>query len=216
MNPAPETPYDAILIPGGGLTPAGELPPWVIARLQKSVEIAGGGYFVVLSAGTVHKPPPLDAEGFPIFESRAAAEYLLSQGVGPDRILIETSSYDTIGNAYFSRVVHVEPRQFSRLLVVTSAFHAARTEIIFRWVYGLDEPAAGYTLDFQVVPDAGMSEAVLAARAERERSSIEQVKILEKRVRTLAQLHKWMFSEHEAYTAGGRAQRLTGEVLGAY
>ncbi len=211
-----EKPYDAILIPGGGLTTAGKLPPWVIARLQKALEIAAGGYFIVLSAGTVHKPPPLDAEGFPIFEAHAAAEYLLSQGVELGRILIEASSYDTIGNAYFSRVVHVEPRQFQKLLVVTSAFHAARTEIVFRWVYGLDEPAAGYALDFQVVPDDGVPEAALKARTEKEKVSIEQVKNLTKRITTLAQLHEWMFSEHQAYAAGGRAQRLTGRVLGAY
>lgn len=216
MKQATGGPYDAVLIPGGGLTSKGELPVWVVARLDKALEAAEGAYFIVLSAGTVHKPPPLDAEGFPVFEARAASVYLLSKGIAPERILIEASSYDTIGNAYFSRVLHVEPRQFRRLLVITSTFHVVRTEFIFRWVYGLDEPAGGFDLTFCPVHDVGMADALLCARIEKEKHSLEQVQSLEPAISTLAQLHEWLFTKHEAYAAGSQPQRLKGKALGTY
>lgn len=216
MQRDPDDRYDAVLIPGGGLTKTGGLPAWVTARLDEALKAAGGAYFIVLSAGTVHKPPPLDAEGFPVFEARAAATYLLAKEVEPGRILLEASSYDTIGNAYFSRVLHVEPRQFRKLLVITSAFHAARTEFIFRWVYGLDEPAGGFDLTFRPVPNVGMPEAVLRARVEKEGRALEQAKGLEQGIYTLAQLHEWLFTKHEAYAAGSKPQQLKGPALGAY
>jgi len=39
----------------------------------------------------------------------AEADYLMRNGVPADRILMETASYDTIGNAYFSLVIPVLP-----------------------------------------------------------------------------------------------------------
>ena len=101
--------FDAILIPGGGLLPDGKPPRWVRERLDKAIEIADARFFVTLSRGTVHKAPPLDERGFPIDESTASAMYLLDRGVPEDRILTETASLDTIGNAYFSRVIHIDP-----------------------------------------------------------------------------------------------------------
>ena len=131
--------YDAILVPGGGVGPGGELPLWVRRRLDRAMQIHDREYLITLSAGTTHKPPPLDERGFPIFESIAAARYLVQRGVDAGKILTETSSYDTLGNAYFSRVIHVQPRDFKRLLVITSAFHMARTESIFMGVNRREE-----------------------------------------------------------------------------
>lgn len=209
-------PYDAALIPGGGLLGSGALPPWVINRLDYAVESEMTDWYIPLSAGTVHKPPVLDEKGFPVIESRVAADYLVSRGVHPAQILIEASSYDTIGNAYFSRVIHVQPRRFRRLLVITSSFHTPRTEEIFRWVYGLDAPAGGFMLDFIAVPDEGMSSEIVAERTARETSSLEKVKMLEKEITTLQQLHEWIFSEHEAYRAGGKPECLSGKILETY
>jgi len=208
--------YDAVLIPGGGVTGEGKLPPWVIRRLEKAVGETRAGVFILLSAGTIHKPPPHDDQGFPIFESQAAADYLIHMGIPSQRILIETCSYDTIGNAYFSRVIHVDPCGFRRLLVVTSSFHVARTETVFRWVYGLEPPAKDYLLDFQKVPDYGLSEKVLRERAAREAASLQKIIALRDQIQTLSQLHHWLFSEHEAYRAGGKPNRIGGPVLESY
>lgn len=216
MHKPAEKPYDAVLIPGGGLTQAGELPPWVANRLDCAIELEAAEWLIPLSAGTVHKAPPLDRQGFPVFESRVAAAYLIEHGIHPGRILIEVASYDTIGNAYFSRVMHADPGGFRRLLVVTSAFHARRTEAVFRWVYGLDAPDGRFTLDFKVVPDAGMPEAAGRERAAREAAALVKLTVLREKIGTLAQLHEWLFTAHEAYRADGNPERASGAVLDSY
>src|SRR6056297_2341497 len=99
--------YDAILILGGGLISKEEPKPWAKERLDEAIKSSNGKeYFIVLSAGTVHKPPFLDSEGFPVFEAEVMADYLIKKGINPKKVLTENSSYDTIGNAYFSRVIH--------------------------------------------------------------------------------------------------------------
>ncbi len=206
--------YDTILIPGGGLRAGGELPLWVQNRLDYAIECYQGETIIALSGGTVHRPPPLDEADFPIFEARAAANYLIQAGITGTKIIAETSSYDTIGNAYFSRVIHTEPRGFKQLLVITSAFHMPRTEAIFRWVYGLGEQ--GYRMVFASVADVGFMGEALAARRQRERQSLEQVMVLQPQITTMADLHQWLFTEHRAYTVSALPQRVKGQALDTY
>ena len=214
---APALPYDAILIPGGGVREAGALPPWTQRRLDHALSIdTGRELFIALSAGTVHKPLPRTVDGFAIFESNAAAMYLIERGIAPQRILTETSSYDTIGNAFFARVIHVDPRGLRRLLVVTSQFHMARTRAIFEWVFGLDPPPGGYTLHFHEVSDEGLDSEILAARYAKEEEGLKQVKAIMERITTLSGLHEWLFSEHAAYMVDPAPQKVSGAVLDTY
>ncbi len=194
--------YDAILILGGGVRKGGELPLWVKKRLDCAISLYQGEYLLTLSAGTTHKPPPLDNFGFPIFESIAAANYLQSKGINPQKILTETSSYDTIGNAYFSRMIHIEPREFRRLLIITSAFHLTRTENIFRWVYGLNSELKAYDLKILAVDNVGISYQALQQRKEKEKIALANLLEIQSKIQSLADLHKWLFTEHGAYAAG--------------
>ena len=191
--------YDAVLIPGGGVRERGRIPPWVAARLDRALAISGNPFLIPASAGTPHRPPPLDSRGFPIFEARAMAQYLLDRGADAHRILMESSSYDTIGNAYFSRVVHVIPRSFERILVITSQFHITRTEKIFRWVYALPGPGRECSVSFESVPDTGIEESTLAARQAKELASLARFESVQARIVTLAHLHQWLFSSHAVY-----------------
>ncbi len=193
--------YDAILIPGGGVRAKGELPLWVKRRLDRAIQIHQGEFIITLSAGTVYKPPPLDEEGFPIFESVAGANYLVNHGIDPNKVLIETCSYDTIGNAFFSRVIHVEHRKFTNLMVITSDFHMARTETIFRWVYNLDCLPEHYSLHFEKVSDEGMDTIALMERSVAEEANRVRVLLLRERIRTMSELHGWLFTENDAYSA---------------
>jgi uncharacterized SAM-binding protein YcdF (DUF218 family) len=127
--------FDAILIPGGGLKSDGSLTPFVQARLDRALE-RSAEFYIPLSAGTPHLATPLDARGYPIFEAIPAARYLHSRGIPRRQILPEVFSYDTIGNAFFARTVHTDPLGLRRLLTINSEFHMARTEAIFRWVFG--------------------------------------------------------------------------------
>jgi hypothetical protein len=195
--------HDAILVPGGGVRAGGRLPPWVERRLDRAVALHAGAHILTLSAGTVHRPPPLDARGFPVLESVAAARYLVARGVPPALVLAETCSLDTVGNAYFSRAIHVDPAGFRDLLVVTSAFHLPRAEAVFRWVYGL--PPRRCALRFEAVLDDGLDPAALAARRRKEAVALAALAPLAARIATMAELHRWLFAEHRAYAAGGPA-----------
>src|SRR5215831_15708372 len=126
--------YDAVIVPGGGVRQGGELSPWVKDRFDVAIERSGKAPIVCLSAGTPHRPNPLDETGRPIFEASAGAHYLLRKGFPAERIYIEAASWDTVGNAYFARTMHTDPSGCRRLLVITSEHHMARTAAIFRWV----------------------------------------------------------------------------------
>ena len=47
----------------------------------------------------------------------------------------ETSSFDTVGNAYFSLTMHVIPAAWRNIAVVTSHFHMARSRELFADMY---------------------------------------------------------------------------------
>jgi uncharacterized SAM-binding protein YcdF (DUF218 family) len=189
--------FDAIVIPGGCLTDSGELAPYVVPRLDRALA-RSAAYFIPSSAATPHRPPPLNARGYPIYEASAAAHYLRGRGVPERRILTETFSYDTIGNAFFTRLVHAEPRGLRKLLIINSEFHMPRTEAIFRWVFGLS-PSGDYDLSFEAVENSGISREALEHRADKERASLEQVRSLAQRISTVPQMHEWMYTEHGAY-----------------
>jgi uncharacterized SAM-binding protein YcdF (DUF218 family) len=206
--------HDAVLVPGGGVREGGELPSWVRARLDLAVQRYEGAYIIALSAGTTHRPPPVDGDGFPIFESVAAARYLVSAGVPADRILVETCSYDTVGNAFFSRVIHADPLGLRRLLVITSDFHVARAQAVFEWVYGLTPQAAAYEMDFAGVADPAMDTAILRERQKRERASLEALAALTPNIRSMRDFHRWLFTEHSAYRSTARS--FAGDALASY
>lgn len=209
--------FDCIFIPGGGLLPGGTLPPWTVARLEQALsQKERTRWIACLSGGTVHKPPLLNKDGFPIFESHAAANFLVSKGTHPQQILTEISSYDTIGNAYFSRLLFSDPLQFDRLLIVTSEFHMPRTRAAFEWIYGLTPFPVEYQLIFQTVPDRGLSPQVLKTRTAREKKSLEKMRITQTGITTLNAFHSWLYSEHTAYSVSPRPGSLTGDVLESY
>jgi uncharacterized SAM-binding protein YcdF (DUF218 family) len=187
---------DAVLVPGGGFRENGELLPWVIARLEKALEIADGAKIITLSAGTPHKPRT------PVFESVAGAQYLLSRGYPRELILTETASYDTIGNAWFARVMHTDPAGLRDLCVITSDFHMPRTEAIFRWIFGAAPAQPAYRMTFIPTPATGLPADALKSRIGKEQASLAALSPLIHRLKTVAAIHRWLHSEHEIYATG--------------
>ncbi len=132
-------------------------------------------------------------------------------------MLIEAASFDTIGNAYFCRVVHTDPAGFRRLAVVTSEFHMPRTEAIFRWIFSLPPTDTPYRLAFFSVPDIGMPEEGLAARRAKELASLTRIPELIECYRTLRDVHRWLFTRHGAYAAGSDATpALSSDLADSY
>ena len=99
--------FDAILVLGGGvpLAPRKQLP-FVAARCQAAAAIwraaATKPKILCLSAGTAHCPQLLDARGSVVFEATASAAVIINEGVDAADVFVETTSFDTIGNALYS------------------------------------------------------------------------------------------------------------------
>jgi len=211
------TKYDCIFIPGGGLLPDGSLPPRTLARLERAKALKSHSRWIaLLSGGTVHKPPPLNEAGYPITESRAAAEYLVQQGMDPTHLLTETCSYDTIGNAYFSRLLFAEPAKMQHLLVITSDFHLPRTQAAFEWIYGLTPLRSSYQLVFESVPNKGLSPEALKTRISREKKSLEKMRQTQLDITTLDAFHAWFYYQHTAYSVASQPDKAAGDVLESY
>ena len=200
--------YEAIVVVAGGMTDDGGLPPWVVSRLDhaaaeyaRHASASAPAYVLLSGSATPHKPPPLAKGGFLLHESTAMAEYLIDRGVPPEKILKDTASMDTIGNAYFSLVQHAVPRGWTKVVVVTSAFHMGRTRAAFEWVWNLWRPAGVpvIAMDFAVAPDDGLSPDVVAARAEREAKSEAALRANAERVTDLPAFAEWLYTTHLCY-----------------
>jgi hypothetical protein len=120
--------------------------------------------------------------------------------------------------APITRVIHVDPRAFKHLLIITSASHMPRTKAIFQWVYGLKSPFGqnDYTLTFEEVPDRGMDEELLQLRIKKEKKGLENVLRLKETIRTFENFHQWLFTEHGAYSVSVPPERAKGKILHAY
>ena len=193
--------YDAVIIPGGGLESSGYPRAWVIARLDAALSLRHNcSYFIVLSRGTTRRPPPTDRTGFPVDECVSSAKYLMTKGIEPERILQDSWSLDTIGNAYFARNMIAHPLMLKKLCVVTSAFHMNRTRAIFNWVFTLER--GEFTLDYCVSSNEGLSNDELEARCSKEDASLDTlVAKTIPRINSLSLLAKFLLTEHTAYKA---------------
>lgn len=209
--------YGAVIVLGGGLR-AGRPTAWSRRRLDRALEICKScGAAVIVSGGwTPYRPPPRDSKGFPLTESEVAARYLAGRGMPENKIFREWASLDTIGNAYFTRVMHTDPAGLRKLLVITSDFHMPRSRAVFGWVFGLGKPKPRYRLRFESVPDIGIAGSVLDSRKEKEKNDIKILRSLEKRIHTMRQLHEWLFTEHLSYRALPSRWRIGRKALGTY
>jgi len=222
-SPPPLKAKVAIIILGGGLKADGTVYPHTELRIAKAAELYKQFKntppddttstpvvvtLIPLSGGTPHKPPPLDASGFPIAEATAAVQVLLSQySIPPADISEEPYSVDTLGNAYFLRTLHVDPGKLTELYIVTNEWHMPRTRAMFQHVFGL--PSETTTMCLARAPPklhfievaAGLEPALLEVRRQREQASLAAFEAGKDAYSDLEQLHAYMFTQHAAYAA---------------
>lgn len=122
--------YDAIIVLGSGIN-----------RIQTSTEISrdrvtvaaqlffrGETRWIVVSGGVTGS--------LHLSEARIMSEHLQVLGIPQRAILKEEYSNTTIGNAYYTKKLILEPRNFMKVAVVTSDFHSRRALLVFRKVLG--------------------------------------------------------------------------------
>lgn len=196
--------FDAVIVPGGGLDQVTKEPhAWVISRLDAALKYSNRTkYFIVLSRGSTHKPPPLDSDGFPITEAAASARYLRDNGViDPDRILLDTWSLDTIGNAFFARRMICQPLNLKKLCVITNEFHMPRTRVIFDWIFSQLDPW-GVAMTYHTTPDVGLPHEQFTLRSQKEQSSLRALTASTiPKHNTFGKLTSFLLMHHGAYNA---------------
>lgn len=207
--------YDAVLIPGGGVDPeTGNVRPWVAARFDVALRLGGdASYFIPLSRGTTHRPPPRNSHDYPIDESTAGAAYMLRNGLSdPARILLDNWSVDTIGNAFYSRHMLAEPLNMRNLAVITNEFHMPRTRAIFEWVFALpamDGSSPRFSLEYCTAPNSGLSPEDVQGRVSRELASLEKLKAETiPRISSISELTAFLHMTHAAYSTKGALDAL--------
>lgn len=199
-------PLDAILILGGGVPHSVTEPPvYVRQRCDDAVAIRPSPTtpLLCLSAGTAHLPQLMSADGLPVWESTACAGYLGQKRGIVDHVFVETTSYDTIGNAFFARTSFADVLGWKRLMVVTNEFHMARTKAIFDWIF------VGYDLYYLSSNNTGLSDEALRARAEKEATSLKRVSQYAGQYPTLRQVWTLLNTKHDLYAAPKLVERAT-------
>lgn len=199
-----------------------------VRSVEDSSSSSRGCAILCSGGGTPHKPTVLSDTGYIIFESTSCASYLMDRkGVPADRILKETSSFDTVGNGYFSLVGHAIPSGWRRIGVVTSEFHMPRSRAIFETAFKLAaediwRDPSWYTLEFYSASDDGLFDAsVYEARLEKEHAAVKQWAKDTGHMRKLSELHSWLFGTHMCYAVPrqhefGRPTGLDKRLLASY
>lgn len=192
---------EVIFVLAGGLTETAKNHQWVIRRLDLALHLYGQKKrkIICLGGGTYHKPPSLNKHNFVIHESTACVQYLIDNGVHPDDLMREWSSYDTIANGFFSLVNYSLPMEIKSAIVITSDFHMPRTKAIFHWIYSLTPRSSKIELEFLSVDSKDLEENVITARKKREHQSLANLQDKIKKITTLKDFHHWFFTEHKAY-----------------
>ena len=129
----PGTTYDAVIVLGGIVDPAGSSHSGElelnepVERILRAAELlkSGQARMVLLSGGPPWPGVPSEAESL--------AAWLGEQGIDADRIVVEGRSRNTRENAVESARI-VTARGWKKLLLVTSAWHAPRALASFRAV----------------------------------------------------------------------------------
>jgi DUF218 domain len=214
-----------LLVLAGGVGEDGRVHATVARRLDAAAELwrRSDGELVILcnGGGTAHKPKYRDpASGFCVPEAQLMSQYLLASGVPADKVVLESFSDDTIGNAFAARALHTEWRpDWRQLLLITSDFQLDRARAVYHWVFCklAPEPSTGgsYALAALGVPDEGVVDPVaLAARAQRECASLHAFSSgVGTRYTSMAQVHEWLFSTHEAYAPRTKARQPVDSAL---
>ena len=133
----------------GGLTENDEPSAKMKVRLDIACQVYWAGNFngiITTSKGTFR-----DGNGHSVTEAEAASRYLTERLINPSKIFKEERSMDTMGNAFFSRIMFLEHRGWWEPTVITNEFHMPRARFIFDRVMD-----AKYRLQYVTASNAGI------------------------------------------------------------
>ena len=184
----------AIIVLGGGIQDSGELPDPVVRRLNTArLLFESGRYGKIIVSGK-------GCDSFSIVEADAMNDYLIERGISSNHILNEPLSLDTIQNAYYSRILHVEPGHFSSATIITNRFHLKRVKVIFDWVIG-----SICNLTYQAAPDQDDVNSKFRDYAENEQMKFCREFFSSTREGNLSFIHDFIHNENNLFKKEYRA-----------
>jgi len=117
-------PYDAIVVLGAQVKADGSLSVQLQWRLDAAYQAWRASPCLVVTCGAQGSDEPAP-------EGDVMREYLISQGVPPEQILPETSSFNTRQNIRNAAEL-LAPHQVKQVLIVTSDYHLPRALALAR------------------------------------------------------------------------------------
>lgn len=147
--------YDAAIVLANLMDAQGRLNDETRARMDRAVDLyRAGAVPLIVTSGWDYRD---DSD---IAIALAMRQYAREAHGIPDSALIaETSARDTVGDAVFTKLHLALPRGWSRIAVVTSAYHGARSLEMFSFVYGPRFHVALYTAESADTPALRDAEA---------------------------------------------------------
>ena len=133
INYEPEKNQDFIIILGCGLFEDGTVTPLLKGRANKAIEFyrkqiaeTGKAAIMIPSGG--------QGDDEVISEAQAVKNYLLTQGIPEEHIVIEDQSRDTHENMLFSKKIIDSIKQDARVIFATTKYHIFRSGLKARQV----------------------------------------------------------------------------------
>lgn len=160
---------DAIVVLGGGINGDSTLPLFTQQRAETGANLYKQGLASYLVLSGKH-PHGWDDKKPHKTEAQVMQEYIVGLGINVEQIILEADSTSTVGNALHTKLDVLVPRNWNDVIVVTSDFHVARTEYIFRKVLG-----QGYIMKFVEAP-SGLTGQDLHARLDSEQRAMRALK----------------------------------------
>lgn len=185
-------------------------------RLNKAIDISSPKHiFITSTAYTVNKKIYLE-NGLPLTEAYIAAQFLQKKGVSKKNILTEQFSHDTIGNAYLSKLIHIDVLKPNKLTVVTSQFHMDRVKLIFNWIYFELYESLELSIEYVTASNPNFTKTQEKAILDREVNSIKNLNRLRNDINNLNKFHYWFFHEHEAYSYFKKPKKVNSIIKSIY
>lgn len=186
------------IVLGGGVLETGDLPDYVISRLDLVSTIASKNDLIITSSSfSLNLPPKKDGQGYPIFECVEMAKNLKERDL--ENVICEGWSHDTIGSAIFCRMILDNLfDEMKTLNVVTSDFHFLRTKEIFNWAFEELRPKK-FKLNFHNVKSSRNHKNTIKDRLIQEEQSINSFRKNFKHIKTISSALRYLLLNHDNY-----------------
>jgi len=127
----------AIVVLGYSLNPDGTLHPLLTTRLMKAQSLYKSGVPIIVSGKML--PLQLNPNRCEkVTEAAAMKDFLIEEGVNEDDIFVEEFSCTTLANAFYTRIIHLNPMNIETAYIVSNDFHMPLVKYCFNLVFGRD------------------------------------------------------------------------------